>query len=95
MWKGEVFFGDLDGDGFLEMVVGWSIYTVRDKQMTLYSLAGNRLTKWYEGMYSSAVMTDMTGKGRDDLLLLQASSGDHPRPPCCGALKKRGWRKRC
>ena len=74
----EVFFGDLDGDGFLEMVVGWSIYTVRDKQMTLYSLAGNRLTKWYEGMYSSAVMTDMTGKGRDDLLLLQTGSGDQP-----------------
>ncbi len=72
----EVLFGDLDGDGFLEMVVGWSIYNVRDKQMTLYSLAGGRLTRWYEGMYSSAVMTDMTGNGRDDLLLLQTGGAE-------------------
>ena len=46
--------------------------------MTLYSLAGKPSDQMVRGNVFLRVMTDMTGKGRDDLLLLQASSGISP-----------------
>lgn len=70
----EVLFGDLNADGILEVFVGWNIYNVSDRQLTLYSLTDGTFTAWYEGLYSSLLVGDMTADGRDDLLVLQSGT---------------------
>lgn len=72
----EVMFGDLNADGVLEVIVGWNIYNVNGRQLTLYTLSSSGFVKWYDGLYSSALVTDLTADGRDDLLVLQTGSAE-------------------
>ncbi len=87
----EVFFGDLDADGIQEVVVGWNIYNVSDRQLTLYSLIGGQFTKWYEGLYSALLITDLTADSRDDLLVLQTdATGEGPHASLWSAVRGEG-----
>ena len=72
----EVLFGDLDGNGVSELIVGWNIYNVPDKQLVLYSLAGNEIVEWISTGYSSAEVADLDGDGRDNLMVLRANTSD-------------------
>lgn len=68
-------FGDLDGDGIMELLTGWNIDNVRDKQFVLYSTIGDKISKLDSTLYSTAVVGDLTQCGHDNLLLIY-SSGD-------------------
>ncbi len=71
----EVTLADLDGDGGKELLVGWTMYTSVDKQLTVYTdtetglmpLVGNLL-------YTAFVVEDMTESPRDDLLVFRADT---------------------
>ena len=73
----QISFGDLDGDGTLELFTGWNIDNVRDRQMVLYSIRDGEFSEWYQELYSQMVVSDLTNSGRDNLLLFRAQSGDH------------------
>ena len=85
----EIRFGDLDADGILEVIVGWNIYNVSDRQLTLYSLVGGTFSKWYDGLYSFMLVTDLTADGRDDLLVLKADeTGAGPSATLWSTMQK-------
>ena len=70
-----VAFGDLQGDGTRELLTGWNVYSnSRDRQLVVYSLEGDTLTERYTATYSAIAVGDMTGAGRDELLLLSVDS---------------------
>ncbi len=73
----QVMFGDLDGDGTLEMLAGWSMYNSQDRQLHIYSIKNRRLTPLStDKVYSQMFLGDITLAGREDLLLLRISSGN-------------------
>ncbi|MCI8554521.1 MAG: VCBS repeat-containing protein [Clostridiales bacterium] len=64
-------FGDLDGDGRLEIFSGWNIYT-DTQQLVVYSLSEGRLVQRYaETNYNKLIVGDIRKTGRDDILLLR------------------------
>lgn len=69
-----VTFGDLNGDGCLELFVGWSMYNSRNYQLVLYSLSSNVFTERFSDSYSALVVGSLTERGRDDFLLLRISA---------------------
>ena len=70
-------FGDLDGDGRLEMMAGWSVYNSRDRQLHVYSFNGDVITPLStDGIYTKMFIGDVTSSGRDNLLLLRIESGN-------------------
>ena len=76
---GRVSFGDLNGDGTPEMMVGWSLYNTRNQKLALYffedtlvELAVN------ETYYTHMLVNEFAGTGRDDLLLFNTAGSDTP-----------------
>lgn len=71
----QVTLADLDGDGGKELLVGWTMYTSVDKQLTVYTdtetglmpLVGNLL-------YTAFAVENMTEFSRDDLLIFRADT---------------------
>lgn len=71
----EVALADLDGDGGKELLVGWTLYTSVDKQLTVYTdtetglmpLVGNLL-------YTAFAVENLTNFSRDDLLIFRADT---------------------
>lgn len=79
--KGEavnrVDFGDLNNDGVPELLIGWSLYNTKDSRLSIYDL-GNDLNAYSFGApYTDLIVTDLTGDGADDLLLLNILTGTH------------------
>lgn len=66
--------GDLDGDGIQEVMTGWNINNVRDKQFVLYSITDGTFSVWDKTLYSSAVVGDLTSCGHDNLLLIYSDA---------------------
>lgn len=69
-----VSFGDLDGDGWKELFVGWSMYNSRNHRLVLYSLTGYAFTERFSDTYSALVVGSLTQPGQDDFLMLNISS---------------------
>lgn len=44
-------FGDLDGDGNLEIFTGWDIYNNRDRQLVMYSLRTGEFVEMFSDIY--------------------------------------------
>ncbi|MCI9414749.1 MAG: VCBS repeat-containing protein [Clostridiales bacterium] len=69
-------FGDLDGDGHLEIFAGWNRYT-DTQQLVMYSLSGGELIQSYaETNYNKIIVGDIRKTGHDDLLLLRIQPDD-------------------
>ncbi len=72
-----VAFGDLDGDGSLEIFTGWDIYNNRDRQLVMYSLNTGELIETFSEIYGQLVIGDIRSTGHDDLLLLRILSSSN------------------
>lgn len=71
----EVALADLDGDGGKELLIGWSLYTSMDKQLTVYTDTPDGLMSAVGDMlYTAFIVGDLTDFEREDLLVLRADT---------------------
>ena len=71
----EVNFADLNGDGFPELLVGWSMYNTTDKRLAIYRMDRKLSEVAFEKAYTELRCADMTDDGMADLLLFNVNSG--------------------
>ena len=71
-----VSFADLDGDGILEIIVGWMVYGTVDKQVGVYTFKEKALTQRAMESYTNFVCGDMSSDGIDDLALVYLNTVD-------------------
>jgi hypothetical protein len=68
----QVDFGDVNGDGFPELIVGWNLYNSNDKRLTVYDVKNRLSVLSSDKMYTEFIANDFTADGATDLLLLNA-----------------------
>ncbi len=66
----KVDFADINGDGKLEILVGWSIYGSVEKRLSVYVLDENGITSRIQESYSSYVCRDFTNDKTLDILII-------------------------
>lgn len=71
-----IVFGDFDGSGAEELAVGWTSFTSTDMTLGVYAFRGNHYERLYRDTYTEMIRVNMTGGGRDDLLLLKLDSAE-------------------
>ncbi len=69
----KVTLGDLDGDGEMELLVGWNLYS-RDYQLSIYRLDDNLQKTADAGRYTECFVGDMNADGREEIMLLHIGS---------------------
>lgn len=67
-------FGDLDGDGILEVIVAWSIYGAPETRLSVFQLSGDIPVSIFEDSYTDFCVYDMDSNGCDDILLCSINS---------------------
>ena len=72
----QVAFSDLDGDGILEVIVGWTVFGTVDKQLAVYSFDGVTLKKRALEKYSDFICGNMTGDSKNELVVLGINISD-------------------
>ncbi len=71
----EVALADLDGDGGKELLIGWSLYTSADKQLSVYTdTPDGSITTVGDLLYTAFIVGDLTDFEWDDLLVLRADT---------------------
>ena len=68
---------DMDGDGLLELVVGWQISS-GVKNVSLYSLRSFQNIKLVQADYSALTVYDITGDGLSDLCVVRIATAESP-----------------
>lgn len=69
----QVEFGDVDGNGFPELIVGWNMYNSNDKRLTVYDLENDLKILLANETCTAFVVNDLTLDTADDLLLINLS----------------------
>ncbi len=72
-----VSFSDLLGNGVMELLTGWNIDNVPEKQLVLYTIQDGQFNQRFKELYSSLVLADMTACGHDNLLLLHTDATEN------------------
>ncbi len=70
-------FGDMNKDGILEILTGWNIVNVRDRQLIMYSVKKHGLEEMYRELYSEFVVGKLTDSGKDNLLILHSNLAEN------------------
>ncbi len=63
-------FADMNGDGKLEILVGWAMYTQVDRVVCAYSADGFKLSGRLSEPFTKFITCDMNANGRDELLII-------------------------
>lgn len=61
----------------MTLCLGWQVFSTRDYKLQLYTMDAAGLLARDVGTYSTAVVEDMTGSGKDNILLLYAGSDNN------------------
>lgn len=70
----KVEFCDINGDGKLEILVGWQIYGTSEMQLAVYALENNKLHQMLLQRYTQFVNCDLNSDTCFDVLLISTSS---------------------
>ena len=70
-----VTFSDLDADGTLEIIVGWYIFGIAEKQVGIYTY-NDKLTARAIEPYTNYAYADLTGDQKDDLIIVYLNSSE-------------------
>lgn len=68
-----VSFGDLNGDGFPELLVGWSQYNTRNQKLSVYFLYDTLEEQAVDKIYTHMLVNEFSRPGQDDLLIFSAT----------------------
>ncbi len=71
-----VSFSDLDGDGGLEIIVGWMVYGTVEKQVGIYTYDGKSLIQRAIEPYTNFLCADITGDKVNDLSVVYLNSAE-------------------
>lgn len=75
-------FGDLTGNGNLDVIAGWGAYSSSTNQITAYSYTENGTSEIFiNETYTSFVVGDFTGDNSDEILLLSLAPADNAAKP--------------
>ena len=72
----KVDFADINGDGKLEVIVGWSVYGSVEKRLSVYVLDSNGITSRIQESYSSYICRDFTKDNTLDVLIISKDSAN-------------------
>ena len=64
----QVSFADLDGDGTMEIVVGWNVFSTLEKQVAVYTASAEKFTQRLLESYTEYVVCDIMEVGYSQLL---------------------------
>ncbi|MDD6479192.1 MAG: hypothetical protein PUF48_05215 [Oscillospiraceae bacterium] len=62
-------FCDLNGDGTLEIIVGWTVYASSEKQLAVYSLENGVLSQRFVHEYANFICCDLDGNRENELFI--------------------------
>lgn len=66
----QVSFADLDGNGQMEVVVGWNIFSALEKQVAVYTASADKFTQRLLENYTEYVICDIMEAGYSQLLTI-------------------------
>lgn len=69
---GRVAFGDLDGDGLAELIVGWQYLTEADGSFEIFTLKGRKAKSCHAGLYTRFVVLE----GKPDALVVVSRNAE-------------------
>ena len=76
-------FGDLDGDGRDEAIVGWGSSLNNNGSICVYSYKNGRMTEQrLKQTYTEMEVMDFDGDGRSEIFTANISEGDQPAEAC-------------
>ena len=70
-------FCDLDGDGVLEILVGWDVLNATEKTVGVYDWTGKELQRLTAQPYTQYCCCDLAGTGTPDLLIQRLSAAEN------------------
>ncbi|MDD3692639.1 MAG: VCBS repeat-containing protein [Oscillospiraceae bacterium] len=70
-------FADLDSDGILEVLTGWNMDNLRDKQLVMYLVSGDRLIERHTDLYTEFIVGKLTNLSNDCVMVLHANSAEN------------------
>ncbi len=62
-------FCDLNADGTLEIIVGWTVYASSEKQLAVYSLENGVLSQRFVHEYANFICCDLDGNDENELFI--------------------------
>ncbi len=65
-------FADMDGDGVLEIIVGWAVYGTSEKLLGVYGISGGFTVQRMLESYTSYVLDEFVASGQKDIMLIKA-----------------------
>lgn len=68
-------YNDLDGDGIMEIIVGWKI-SAELQTLSVYSMIDFKPVSMVTENFSQYLCQDLAGNGRDDLIILNYNSSE-------------------
>lgn len=74
----DIMFADLNGDGMLETLIGFSNYGANSNQLIMYYMKNNSMEYLsINKPYTDILIDDFTGSGMDEIMLLSLSDQNH------------------
>lgn len=69
-----IHFADLNGDGTIELVTGFSMYNTRDRRLMLYTWSTDHFVERYTDTYTNIIVAPIVENSCDDLLLFRLNA---------------------